>query len=121
MAGEAGQDMVRQGAAWQDRQGKDGLVRQGLVWEGTAGMGCDHRNHVMCDDCWNQEQLLEVKRFDTRLREIWYRVPFRVLHSPESPCCFCGKMTDSGILVRRDAHGLNCDVAASRPTSGETS
>ena len=61
-------------------------------------MSEEHKwNHMICDDCWIKER---GDRTPVRLLP-----PYRTLEM----CCFCGKMTESGIYVRRDRKGLKCD------------
>lgn len=50
--------------------------------------------HTMCDACWNDR---------------YSRDPVRLPPGPdEERCCFCGKMTWSGVFVRHDPTQLPC-------------
>jgi hypothetical protein len=58
-------------------------------------------NHAICNECWKIEEPL--------------REPVRVREDPNDPtddqerCCWCGKMTASGIFKRSDPQALpNC-------------
>lgn len=55
-------------------------------------------NHLMCEACWNTRN---PHRTPIKVREE-YR------DESATPCCFCGKPTQSGIYVRHDPQELLC-------------
>lgn len=55
-------------------------------------------NHDICDVCWDKKNAEE----GTPGREAFRLFMFR----EALPCCFCGMMTESGIVVRHDPKTL---------------
>jgi hypothetical protein len=51
--------------------------------------------HLLCNTCWAKRAPLEV--------------PHRLLRYPWRPCCECGTLTNSGILVRVDIASVKCN------------
>lgn len=66
-------------------------------------------NHAMCDECWNWAH---PGRVPCRVTRIYRFVAFLGLRCPgrppKKPCCFCGKLTRSGIYVRGNPETTPC-------------
>ena len=44
--------------------------------------------HNICDNCWDKRNSISI--------------PVKIIEPDEEPCCFCGKLSKSGIFVRHD-------------------
>lgn len=51
--------------------------------------------HLLCNTCWAQRNPLCV--------------PHRLVKAPWRPCCACGTLTNSGIMVGSDTSTMKCN------------